>query len=87
MKTVTKQEKFNAFEQGGQLILALNNVQIAVNREYIAGIDALSNRTDYGTFEPFLDTLAEKHSKKYKKVTADSGYESLDNYLYLEENE
>jgi transposase len=69
----------------GQLKPAYN-VQISVNSEYITGIDAFSNRTDYGTLEPFLDTLAEKHGKKYAKVTADSGYESLDNYLYLEEN-
>ena len=36
--------------------------------------------------EPFLKQLKKKHKKKYKKVTADAGYESLDNYLYLEEN-
>lgn len=71
--------------RNGQLKPAYN-VQIAVNSEYITGIDAFRNRTDYGTLEPFLDTLSEKHGKKYKKVTADSGYESLDNYLYLEEN-
>ena len=63
------------------------NVQIAVNSEYITGIEAYSNRTDYGTLEPFLDQLSKKHGKKYKKVTADAGYESLDNYLYLEEND
>ena len=71
--------------RNGQLKPAYN-VQIAVNSEYITGIDAFSNRTDYGTLEPFLDKLSEKHGEKYKKVTADSGYESLDNYLYLEEN-
>ena len=53
------------------------NVQIAVNSEYITGIEAYSNRTDYGTLEPFLDQLSKKHGKKYKKVTADAGYESL----------
>ena len=62
------------------------NVQIAVNSEYITGIEVFSNRTDYGTLEPFLNQLKKQHRKKYKKVTADAGYESLDNYLYLEEN-
>ena len=62
------------------------NVQISVNSEYITGIEVFSNRTDYGTLEPFLRQLEKKHKKKYKKVTADAGYESLDNYLFLEEN-
>ena len=71
--------------RNGQLKPAYN-VQIAVNSEYITGIEAFRNRTDYGTLEPFLNKLSERHGKKYEKVTADSGYESLDNYLYLEEN-
>ena len=62
------------------------NVQIAVNSEYITGIEVFSNRTDYGTLEPFLNQLKKQHRKKYKKITADAGYESLDNYLYLGEN-
>ena len=62
------------------------NVQIGVNSEYITGIEVFSNRTDYGTLEPFLQEMKKKHGKKYKKVSTDAGYESLDNYLYLEEN-
>ena len=71
--------------RNGQLKPAYN-VQIAVNSEYITGIEVFSNRTDYGTLEPFLRGIKKKHKKKYKKVTADAGFESLDNYLYLEEN-
>ena len=71
--------------RNGQLKPAYN-VQIAVNSEYITGLEVFSNRTDYGTMEPFLRQMKKKHGKKYKKVTADAGYESLDNYLYLEEN-
>ena len=71
--------------RNGQLKPAYN-VQIAVNSEYITGIEVFSNRTDYGTMEPFLRQLKKKHGKKYKKVAADAGYESLDNYLYLEEH-
>ena len=39
--------------RNGQLKPAYN-VQIAVNSEYITGIEVFSNRTDYGTLEPFL---------------------------------
>lgn len=69
----------------GQLKSAYN-VQIAVNSEYITGVEVFSNRTDFGTLVPFLKTLQRKHNSKYTEVTADAGYESLDNYLYLEQN-
>ena len=62
------------------------NVQIGVNSEYITGIDAFSNRTDYGTMVPFMKTMQQKHGKKYKSVTADAGYERFNNYLFLEDN-
>ncbi len=63
-----------------------HNVQIAVNSEYITGIDAFSNRTDVGTFIPFMHKLEMAHKQRYEEVTADAGYEGLDNYLYLEAN-
>jgi transposase len=62
------------------------NVQIAVNSEYITGVAAFSNRTDSGTLQPFLRRLEQKHGRKYRAVVADAGYESLNNYLYLEGN-
>ena len=62
------------------------NVQIAMNSEYITGVEVFSNRTDFGTLSPFLNQLQRKHKKKYTQVIADSGYESLENYLYMEEN-
>ena len=71
--------------RNGQLKPAYN-VQIAVNSEYITGIEAFSNRTDVGTFIPFLHKLEMAHQQRYEEVTADAGYESLDNYLYLEGN-
>ena len=54
--------------------------------EYITGIEAFSNRTDVGTFIPFMHKLELAHKQRYEEVTADAGYESLDNYLYLEAN-
>ena len=71
--------------RNGQLKPAYN-VQIAVNSEYITGIDVFSNRTDFGTLAPFLKQLQHHHEAKYEEVTADAGYESLENYLFLEEN-
>ena len=62
------------------------NVQIGVNSEYITGIDVFSNRTDYGTMVPFMQTMQRKHGKKYKSATTDAGYERFNNYLYLEAN-
>ena len=71
--------------RNGQLKPAYN-VQIAVNSEYITGIETFSNRTDVGTFIPFMRKLELAHQQRYEEVTADAGYESLDNYLYLETN-
>ena len=71
--------------RNGQLKPAYN-VQIAVNSEYVTGIDVFSNRTDVGTFIPFMHKLEIAHKQRYEEVTADAGYESLDNYLYLEAN-
>ena len=71
--------------RNGQLKPAYN-VQIAVNSEYITGIDVFSNRTDVGTLVPFLKQVQRHHEITYKAVTADAGYESLENYLFLEEN-
>ena len=71
--------------RNGQLKPAYN-VQIAVNSEYIIGVEVFSNRTDFGTLAPFLQQLKHRHGQKYAEVTADAGYKSLENYLYLEEN-
>lgn len=59
------------------------NVQLAVNSEYITGIDVFTERNDVKTLRPFLHRLERFHQVRYKEVTADAGYESLDNYLYL----
>ena len=71
--------------RNGQLKPAYN-VQIAVNSEYITGLEVFSNRTDFGTLVPFLSRMQMMQQAKYKEVTADAGYESLENYLFLEQN-
>lgn len=62
------------------------NVQIAVNSEYITGLEAFSDRAAAKTLRPMLDTLSRWHQTRYEEVVADAGYESLENYLYLYEN-
>ena len=71
--------------KNGQLKPAYN-VQIGVEAEYIVGIDISSERSDQLTFIPFLDKLESNLNKKYDSVTADAGYESEENYTYLENN-
>lgn len=63
------------------------NVQIGVEGEYIVGIDISCERSDQLTLIPFLEKLDEKLPKKFENIVADAGYESEENYVYLEENE
>jgi len=69
----------------GQLKPAYN-VQLAVNSEYITGAAAFSNRTDSGTLIPFLNHIQRMQSRSYRDIVADAGYESVRNYLYLEQH-
>ena len=62
------------------------NIQIGVEGEYIVGVDISSKRSDQLTFIPFLDKLGESLPAKYENIIADAGYESEENYVYLEEN-
>ena len=62
------------------------NAQIAVNSEYITGLEVFSDRSDVKTLRPILNTLSRWHKVRYEEVVADAGYESLENYLYLEQN-
>lgn len=63
------------------------NMQIAVNSQYIVGIDVSSERSDQLTLIPLLQTLEEKLPEKFDSVTADAGYESEENYTYLKEQQ
>lgn len=61
------------------------NVQIGVDSEYIVSTDIFSDRNDVWTLVPFLKTIESKTGIHYPTVTADSGYESEEAYVYLEE--
>ncbi len=61
------------------------NMQIGVDSEYIVNAKLFSERTDQLTLIPFLEDTKEKTGIKYKEIVADAGYESEENYVYLNE--
>lgn len=62
------------------------NVQIGVESEYIIGMDIYADRSDVATLIPFLENLHNHLEIRSKNIIADAGYESEENYLYLEAN-
>lgn len=62
------------------------NIQIGVESEYIVGVGSFSNRSDVNTLIPFLNRIKSHTNRKFEQIIADAGYESSENYLYLEEN-
>lgn len=60
------------------------NVQIGVEGEYVAGVGLFQDRNDTTTLIPFLENLEKSLLARYKNIIADAGYESEENYLYLE---
>jgi transposase len=62
------------------------NLQIGVEAEYIVGMDLSAERSDVNTLIPLLERMHGRLGQRHKTVTADAGYESEENYVYLEEN-
>ncbi len=62
------------------------NVQIGVDSEYIVNMGIFSERSDQLTLIPFLEDTKAKVGK-YKEIVADAGYESEENYVYLNEQQ
>ena len=60
------------------------NVQIGVEGEYLVGIDISSERSDQLTLVPFLNKLGKNLPRRYRHIIADAGYESEENYVYLQ---
>ena len=69
----------------GQLKPAYN-LQHGVDSEYITWLAIGPQPTDTTTLIPFLKEAEEYLKFKYKNITADAGYESEENYLFLESN-
>lgn len=71
--------------RNGQLKAAYN-VQHGVDSEYIAWVTVNQCTTDTPTLIPFLEEFKSHMKFKYRKVVADAGYESEENYVYLEKS-
>ena len=71
--------------KNGQLKPAYN-VQHAVDSDYIVWTAVMPNPSDTKTLIPFMREMEEILGFRYRKVTVDAGYESEENYLFLEEN-
>ena len=71
--------------KNGQLKPAYN-VQHGVDSQYITWITLCSNPTDAPTLKPFLKSMEENLKYKYTNIVADAGYESEENYSFIEEN-
>ena len=69
----------------GQLKPAYN-LQHGVDSEYITWLDISPRPTDTRTLIPFLKDMELHLPFKYQEIVADAGYESEENYLFLEEN-
>lgn len=63
------------------------NVQIGVSDEYILHMDISTERSDYKTFVPFLESFKARYHFYPKYPVADAGYGGLMNYRYLKMNE
>ena len=69
----------------GQLKPAYN-LQHGVDAEYVTWLGIYPNPTDTLTLIPFLKDMEEHLSFKYKNIVADAGYESEENYVFIESN-
>lgn len=67
----------------GQLKPAYN-LQHGVDAEYIVWLQAQPNVTDTPTLISFLKDMRDNLSFKYLNIVADAGYESEENYSYIE---
>ena len=63
------------------------NVQLAVEGEYITGVDIGGERSDQLTLISLLERMESHMEKQYADVTADAGYESEENYTYFEKKQ
>lgn len=69
----------------GQLKPAYN-LQHGVDAEYITWLDISAHPTDVLTLIPFLKDMEKHLPFKYSEIVADAGYESEENYVFIEKN-
>lgn len=71
--------------KNGQLKPAYN-LQHGVDSEYITWLTVGPQPTDTITLIPFIKSMEENLNFKYLKIVADAGYESEENYSFIEDN-
>jgi hypothetical protein len=59
-------------------------VQIATENQFITHFDFFPNPDDFLTFKPFVDGYKERFGEVLKKMVADLGYGSEENYDFIE---
>ena len=68
-------------------ISGIEKVTLTTNGILLKGqMKALANPTDTPTLVPFLEDMGQHLSFKYMNIVADAGYESEENYSYIEEH-
>lgn len=63
------------------------NMQHGVDSEYIVWLTVGPEAADMNTLIPFLKEVEKNLSFKYEKIVPDAGYESEENYSYVEGND
>ena len=63
------------------------NLQHGVDAQYITWLTVGPEPTDTTTLIPFLKDMESHLNFKYQNIVADSGYESEENYLFIENNQ
>lgn len=71
--------------RNGQLKPAYN-IQLASTGQFIIGVYGSHHPSDMYTLPLFLDKLMPKYEGKLERIVCDAGYESIENYTYLKEN-
>ena len=71
--------------RNGQLKAAYN-VQLASASGFIIGENISHHTSDMYTLKPFVKELLDKYPNKLNRIVADAGYESEENYVFLNEN-
>ena len=69
--------------RNGQLKPAYN-IQMASSGAFIVGVMGSQHANDLHTLKPFLVKMLPKFSDRIKNIVADAGYESVENYTYLD---
>jgi len=70
----------------GQLKPAYN-VQMASSGNFIVGVGGYQLPSDMNTLIPFVNQIDNLHPDQLHNVVADAGYESIENYKYLDEKD